>query len=83
MLPTPRPEPHYVRLMRVRLRREIEARHRIEREDFRLRTGFKRLTEKIRRFASTFRSKSAPMLEPTSSASNAGGDGANLGTQCT
>jgi hypothetical protein len=60
MLPTPRPEPYYVRAMRVRLRHEIEARRRTERENFRPRTELKRLTEKIRRFASTFRAKNSP-----------------------
>jgi hypothetical protein len=38
--------------MRVRLRHEIEARRQVERENFRLRTELKRLTEKLRRFAS-------------------------------
>jgi hypothetical protein len=45
--------------MRVRLRHEIDARRRLERENFRLRTELKRLTAKLCSFAGTFRAKSA------------------------
>jgi hypothetical protein len=63
MLPTPRPEPYYVRAMRDRLRHEIEARRQVERENFRLRTELRRLTEKLCRFASKFRAKNGPGRE--------------------
>jgi hypothetical protein len=48
----PAPEPVYVRAMRARLRHEIESRRQVERENFRLRTELKRLTEKLCRHLS-------------------------------
>jgi hypothetical protein len=52
MLPSQPPEPVYVRAMRARLRHEIESRRQVERENFRLRTELKRLTEKLCRHLS-------------------------------
>jgi hypothetical protein len=60
LLPDPPREPVYVQVMRHRLRSEIEQRRAVERENFRLRTELKRLTEKLCRFASIFGAKSAP-----------------------
>jgi hypothetical protein len=47
MLPSQPPEPVYVRAIRARLKQEIDNRRRVERENFRLRTELKRLTEKF------------------------------------
>jgi hypothetical protein len=47
LLPDPPPEPVYVLRLRQRLREEINARRRVERENFRLRTELSKLFHKL------------------------------------